>query len=296
MASLREQLSAFQNQNTSELNSTSVVEEILELKNKNSALSKSVDTLKEKLSLTENERLVLYHKYDAVNKELDMAMDNLTAKKEELNSANANMTALQEELVMLRVELDGAKMLQKPSERGNSLFGEVDDYRKRLQSRLDSANQTNKQLKRQLAVIRNEMSKLKAEKVFLCSEFKSVEEGCKKFDNLHVESYKIRIQELQERVKELERLKLPQVRVLSGGKGEDLSWVENLVEGERAEARKLRAALEEKSFAQLIESDSLHRVQRELQVVKAQLMQARAHNITLQLEAQEGGTFTPHKP
>nr|CAD7416873.1 unnamed protein product [Timema cristinae] len=197
---------------------------------------------------------------------------------------------------MLRVELDGAKMLQNPLERGNSLFGEVDDYRKRLQSRLDSANQTNKQLKRQLAINCKEVSKLKAEKVFLCSEIKSVEEGCKKFDNLHVESYKIRIQELQGRVEELERLKLPQVRVLLGDKGEDLSWVENLVEGERAETRKLRAALEEKSVAQLIESDSLHRVQRELQVVKAQLMEARAHNIALQLEAQEGGTFTPYKP
>nr|CAD7610709.1 unnamed protein product [Timema genevievae] len=251
--------------------------------------------LKEKLSLTENDRLVLYHKYDVANKELEMATDNLSSKKEELNSANENIKALQEELVMLRVDLDGAKILQNPLERGNSLFGEVDDYRKHLQSRLDSANQTNKQLKRQLAVKCNELSKLKAEKVFLCSEFKSVEEGCKKFDNLHVESYKIRIQELQGRVEELERLKLPQVRVLSGGKGEDLSWVENLVEGERAKTRKLRAALEEKSLARLMESDSLHRVQRELQVVKAQLMQARAHNIALQLETQEGGMFTPYK-
>ncbi|CAG2067655.1 unnamed protein product [Timema podura] len=90
-------------------------------------------------------------------------------------------------------------------------------------------------------------------------------------------------------------MKLPQVRVLSGDKGEDLSWVENLVEGERAETRKLRAALEEKSLARLMESDSLHRVQRELQVVKAQLMQARAHNIALQLETQEGGMFTSYK-
>ncbi|XP_067000467.2 protein Spindly [Anabrus simplex] len=265
-------------------NNDSALESKLEgLQIENESLKATLGKKEEELDqlMQENQRQrKLYHEVVETNSELKCFVNG---KKEELESTLQCLAELREENALLK-QANMVQSAPQDTKKGNSLFAEVEDNRRALKNNLDAVVLKYKRLKKLFQAKCVEVSNVLGEKAALCTQLENARTDQGNFDSQLINSYKDRIKDLENTVKELKQTNKENSIKMISNDYEGLKLVESMLQSSSKEIESLKEQLEERSLNHMLQSELLYTTQRELQVARAQTIKAESELASLKTE------------
>ncbi|KAH0567393.1 protein Spindly-like [Cotesia glomerata] len=218
----------------------------------------SDDKVKELLQLLADEKDKSFKLEQALG-ELEQRMFEMrevyNATKEELKEKSSVLEATRDELAECRSEL----MLSKATpfdqqSKGNSLFAEVEDRRKKSLDTITKLKESLLEAKKALSVKEGEIKALKAEKAALLTTIQDDRDDQIQHNANLIEKYKDRISELEVKLKDQQK-KLWQLEKQKQPVGDEFVYFDNELSAKRKEIEELSSQLEGKSIKALIEEE-----------------------------------------
>jgi len=230
----------------------------------------------------QDKHILLTSKVAELTSALKEANISLATKEEDLASCTNCLTSAQAELAVLKTELEFLKSNPHPDgQKGNSLFGEVEDKCLNMKKRLDAVLQKYHHMKKTYKDKCAELSRVNAEFVFLRRKCDEVLLQTQNHEKHQIESYKAPIKDLEERVQTLQKEKPP--FVISSADNDTLKFIEVYVQSSQKECRQLKEELEAQSVCSLLSNETLSKTQLQLQRKEVELIQAK-----VQITEQQG--------
>ncbi|BES91231.1 Hypothetical protein NTJ_04037 [Nesidiocoris tenuis] len=223
----------------------------------------------------------------------EQAMEALKVKTEELSAMATALEEARDEKVLLNIELMSLKSSATNDERGNSLFKEVADDRKKIV-------EAYKSLKKKYSVVRNcmvsknqEIHNLKGELFKLKSKLGDDNKDVDKINGKFASSLQQRIQELEAMVHVLgKRKEEPTIVTLSENDFSNFSWVHTIVDQARNEARKAFEDFQKVSFESVKKSIDLRKNELEKRslILKCKQLEGQIEGLEMKLAGVEKET------
>ncbi|KAL1139088.1 hypothetical protein AAG570_009149 [Ranatra chinensis] len=238
---------------------------------------------------SKSEKLVVLEQLKELDNELSETKDILKSQNEMIQSTKEALQDLEVEKAFILNEISTLKAGCVNDVNGvNSLFAEVNVKRQSVTDKLEAICNKYSEVKKKLTEKETENEKLKAENACLLRTKQEDDKINEMQLGKLLDSYQTRIDELTKLVHSLElRPEIPQVITVSDDDLSQLHWIDAVVENSRAEARKLRTELQEKSAKRLVETDQLFLLQLELRNRKTQKIRdvALIEELTRELES-----------
>ncbi|KAJ9596471.1 hypothetical protein L9F63_012510 [Diploptera punctata] len=258
---------------------------VYELECENQELKERLQETCDEISQLHEQVRMICTKNQELQREIAELQEINCMQKQEL-SANTNIIeTLREEQVFLKSELDSLKNRpQDDKKRGNSIFAEVEDKRQSMKKTLENAVLKYRKMKKHYAEKCSEVSKLKADFVYMSEKCEEIETDMKKEDLNLIESYKSHIKILE---KQIEELKNSKPIVFPNDDKAAFKSMQTYVEFCRKEKDKVKCELEDQYMKALFSNETLHTAQRELHKMEVRLMQSKAKITQLEAKIQE---------
>ncbi|XP_054290795.1 protein Spindly-like [Macrosteles quadrilineatus] len=237
------------------------------------------ETLLQKLTLLNTEK-------QALQSELSETKEHLDQKNTDLRNLNVTLESLREEKFLMQGEIQLLKVSDSNAPRGNSLFAEVEDNRQKVAAQREFLKMKYINLKKIVGQKQVENNKLKMEIVKIRREEKEDEKSVHHDYNTLIETYKQRVWELEERVKELEKKSETQPIMMSESDNSQWMWVNSMVENARKETRSLQEELDRRGSNYVTQGHQLLASQKENRKLKATIakLQSDIDEMRLQLD------------
>ncbi|EZA60955.1 hypothetical protein X777_08167 [Ooceraea biroi] len=214
--------------------------------------------------------------------------DILKVTKEQLVEKSEALQNTREELAMNRLELESLKVTPASDTcKGNSLFAEVEDRRQVLLDKMKALQCKYNEMKRILNVKTSKIDLLKAEKAAMVRKWETDAIDAQQEDADLLEKYKIRIVELENKLKAEIKNNKQAEEVLSTD--DNFSYTQSLLIKKKKEIKELNERIERQAMLMLMQEDTNHNISRQLRFwqTKAMMMKAEILSIKAQLQTEQ---------
>uniref|UniRef100_A0A0A9WAR7 Protein Spindly-A n=1 Tax=Lygus hesperus TaxID=30085 RepID=A0A0A9WAR7_LYGHE len=235
-------------------------------------LEQKYSSLKEEMCHMEIE---LEQKLKETVQHYEETREALEVKKENLTEALAALKEAQEEKALLTAEVDILKAGPVDNlDRGNSLFKEVEDNRKKLVAAYNALKSKYMVLKNIVAVKNQEINRLKSQVASLKSQDLGLDRIMEKSNSALCQSMKKRILELENMVYLMEKWKeSPQIVTITENECDNLQWIHHIVNQARNETRKAIADYQKLSSDQMEKAVVIRKTELEIMNLKSEMVQ-----------------------
>ncbi|XP_063975647.1 protein Spindly [Diachasmimorpha longicaudata] len=253
------------------------------LKNEAPVVVEDDSALKEELSELASELLQRDYEIQQLQGSLqEVKNDNselreiLRETRQELSEKNQQLENTRDELMALKLEL--AEVKEKPaseSSKGNSLFAEVEDRRKKMLNQMLTIRQGYNEAKRVVSIKDAEIRSLKADKSALIRKWEDDKIDSHYRDTKLMDKYKERISELEQK---LESQKEKTNKMESQMRTTDLnfSFFQSMLDMKKKEIEELELKLENVSIHAVLEEEMKHKLSRQLRYWRCKAMSSDA--------------------
>ncbi|KAK0174894.1 hypothetical protein PV327_010609 [Microctonus hyperodae] len=214
-----------------------------------------INELSEKLLYEENERKSLEQIIESMSKEQLELKEIFQINKAQLAERNEILETTRDELNECRIELETVKHVPtNEMNKGNSLFAEVEDRRKKYLERMAEMKKYYYDAKRCINNKDNEIKALKFELAALLNKQKDDAENCIQENGELLDKYKDRILELETKLLETQK-KYRKLELQKEPTDNSFSYFQAVLDAKRKEIEELEAKLENKSLQSLIQEE-----------------------------------------
>ncbi|KAK0089896.1 hypothetical protein PV325_004919 [Microctonus aethiopoides] len=240
----------------------------IESSNKNESIiakkSQIIDELSEKLLYEQNERKSLEQTVESMSKEQLELKEILQITKTQLAERNEILEMTRDELNECRIELETVKHIPtNEMNKGNSLFAEVEDRRKKYLERMAEMKKYYYDAKRCINNKDNEIKALKFELTALLNKQKDDAEDCIQENGELLDKYKDRILELEIKLLETQK-KYRKLEIQKQPTDNSFSYFQAVLDAKRIEIEELEGKLENKSLQSLMQEEMKLKTNRQM--------------------------------
>ncbi|XP_015119456.1 protein Spindly [Diachasma alloeum] len=259
-----------------------------------SALKEEFSELVSQLLQRDHDIQQLENSLQEVNNENSELKEILRGTKQELSEKNEQLENTRDELIGLKMEL--AEVKEKPaseSSKGNSLFAEVEDRRKKMLDQMLTIRKGYNEAKRVVSIKDAEIRSLKAEKSALIRKWEDDKVDSHYRDTKLMDKYKERISELEQKLQN-QKDKTNELENQMRPTDHNFSFFQSMLDTKNKEIEELESKLENVSIQAVLEEEMKHKLSRQLRYWRCKAMSSDAQLVAIKshLEADPQSTKT----